>query len=913
MAKVSRSYLSSSFSHQNYSCFRADEIHVETMKDQASAQNLLEEIEIAKLHHPTQRQCNSFISRADALLKRLSVRVNPVTTPQFFPHPIHPLFADQGNFNAQLAQMLAGEIQVAIDLVNKVNISAKQYQVMYEAVRRLDAALEDAMDTTTNCEAFLKQLVTGVLNGDGDGSAPNLGSERCLDTTRHAVFLALWSSLSHEIVDVIQHAEAILPEFQVSLVLFDASGVRDPDYRIQALTEVQQLQVAKEELENAYLETSAKLEHLRGARKIASNVNDIQQRSMELRHRLKEAMEKARWWQDTLEGDLPLTPDSAVADVGEDANLPLPDFSDQLADIKQSFVDGIDTPYTLLSQNLQAPLQEHFSRQFVSLRASIVACEEMISMLATLQRQAAVMVSTREECHALQVRIEDAKIRSGAIAETILVDTEFGGHATDDVTEFHGEVDHLQAAVKAFTDQLAFKIPFVTRHSPSSSLNNSTSRHRALSSDPNAYFPGIREAQFDTTSVDAAVRTDCNSFAMKLAGEMEGLHKCKHHLALARLSKNLDAELAKVISQIYDATQQLSGWKTSRAQFPRDGNYLDSLHGLLKAVEDCSTTNRRSMAQQFSPLRELLRQMENSSLALDQSIRERLYMTRVRAVDDGELRFNTWAENLSSFRSELDQAIRNELFRLDEVKRMEEQRQKEEAGRQQAEEEGRRQSEQERRLKQEAEREEAARLAEAARIQQEKQRFAEMEVERLRLEQERIIAERKALTERQEAEAERLRLEQQYSATIEAQQLKSQKERDELASRLRQLEEELNSAKRLQQDQQKSSAEQTAKTVSELERQRRDLEDLLKEYRDKLETLKTLENKVQKSQRRSSETQEIQIMTDSGPGAWKYRFGDLGPHSWQMCLPFRCPLSHQPLVHRNCWNWKRVYIHFEGD
>ncbi|KAF9452205.1 hypothetical protein P691DRAFT_805390 [Macrolepiota fuliginosa MF-IS2] len=853
---------------------KADEIYVETIKDQVTAQNLLEEIETAKLHHPTQRQCNSFVSRADALLKRLSVRVNPVTTPQFFPYPTHPLFADQQEFNAQLAQTLAAEIQTAIDLVNKVNISAKQYQTMYEAVKRLDTVLEDGIETFTSFKTYLKQMEIGVPSSEGDGSAPNLSTERCLDTTRHAVFLALWPSVSDEITEALERTGTILPEFQVSLALFDASGVRDPEYRRQALVEVQQLQTMKEKVEAAYQKTLAKLAHLREARRISSHVDGIQQRFVDLRLQLLEAMERTRWRQDSLNSDLPLTPESSPAVVEEDVHVPPPDFLKQLAHIRQSISNEIDTPFAPLSHHLETPLREHLTRKLVGLKNLGAGCEEMINMLTALQQQASTMTSAREECHALQLRIEDAKIRSTYIADNILTDAVGNGSAAEEATEFYGEVDHIQADVKSFTEGLVFKVPFIARLSPS--LGASTSRQRSLSLDPNASSPGAHETHFDLSSVDAAVRADCNSFVMRLGGEMDGLLKCKHHLTLARLSKDLDNELKRTINQIYEVTQELNSWKLKREQITKDESYLASLSGLLERVEAYSTSNRKSISQRFSPHRELLRQMEASSTTLDQPIRETLYMARVRAVDDAELRFNTWAEDFASFKSELDQAIRNELFRLDEFKRAEEQRKREEEMRQKAEEEERRRMEEEKRLREEVEREEAVRLAEEARIHQEEQRLVAMEAEKLRLEQERIEAEKRALLEKQEAEAEWLRLEQQYNATMEAQRLQSEKERDNLASRLRQLEDELNSTKRLQQDQQRTAAEETAKTVSELERQRRDLEDLLKEYRNKLEGLKTLENQTQQAQKQTSK-HEIQIMTDAGQDVFTFEVSPVTP------------------------------------
>ncbi|KAF7776341.1 hypothetical protein Agabi119p4_4734 [Agaricus bisporus var. burnettii] len=843
---------------------KADEIHVETMKDQTTAQNLLEEIETAKLHHPTQRQCNSFISRAEALLKRLSVRVNPVVTPQFFPHPTHPLFEDQRDFNSQLAQMLAAEIQMVTDLVNKAHISAKQYQTMYEAVKRLDVVLENAIKTTADFKFYLKQLENGVSSKDGDGSAPNLSTERCLDSARHTVFLALWPSVSEAISEAVERTNAMLPEFQISLTLFDASGVRDPEYRKQAVNEVQQLRDIKEEVEAAYRDMLVRLDYLRRARRIASSIDGVQQEFVNLRLQITEAMERTRWRQDSLGCNMPLTPDSAHTII-EDTVQPPVDFSRQLAIVEQRIVDEVDSPYFSLSRQIEPSLKEYFARRIAAIKAFSQSCGEMINTLAALQRQASVMSSVREECHSLQLRIEDAKVRSAAIAEGILHDVPSNDQAIDDVAEFHVEADCIQELVRAFTDGLVFKVPFITRQSPSASLGGRSSQRRSLSIDPATSFPGAHERHFDLPAVDAAVRADCNAYTIRLAGEVESLLKCKHHLALAHSSKDLDAQLTNTIGEIYSATQEMNGWKAYRDRFARDESYLESLNFLLKTVEDYLYTYRKSLSQRFPPHRELLRQMESLSATLDQPIREALYIARVRGVDDAELRFNTWVDNASSFKNELDQAIRSELFRLNGLKEAEERLQKEEALREKAEEEERRRLEEEQRLKEEAEREEAARIAEETRIHQEKKMLATMEAEKLRLEQERIEAEMKAMAEKQKAEADRLHLERQYNVTMEAERLLAQKQRDELSLKLRRLEEELNATKRLQRDQQRTSAEQTAKTVSELENQRRDLEDLLKEYRDKLGALKTLESEAQRAQttqKQSKNMRETQTETE---------------------------------------------------
>jgi len=814
------------------------------MKDQTAAQNLLEEIETAKLHHPLQRQCNLFMSRADVLFKRLSVRVNPVTTPHFFPRPTHPLFEDQQEFNLHLAQMLAAEIQSAIDLVNRVSISAKQYQKMFEAVQKLDTALEDAIEMSRRFKALQKQMEVGVSNVNGDGSAPDLSTERCLETGRHSVFLVLWPSLSAEITAALERTDAILSELQASLVLFDASGVRDPEYRTQAMAEIQQLWGMKNLVEVTFQRMLDKLGHLQEARRIASSIETIRQCFCDFSLQVKEVMEQARWRQDTFHNNLPLTPESPTISVEDDSILPPLDFAKQLTMVREAIVNEAERPFILLSQRLETPLREYFTRKIALLKGVALTCNDTLDMLAALQQQATSMISAREECHALQLRIEDAKIRSSSTLEGILANTN-RKLMTDRVAIFDREVDRLQTDVKAFTEGLVFKIPFVARQSPSTSLG--TARQRSLSLDLNDALIRDHKFHFDLLSVDAAVRADCNSFSMRLGGEIDGLVRCSHHLALALLSKDLDSDVAETIAQIYNVNQQMNKWKTRTEQLTKDGSNLDPLNGLLEEVEEYSLIHRKSIIKRFPSHREQLRRMEILSTTLDQPIRETLYMMRVRSVDDLELRFTTCSENIASFKKELDQAIRTLLFRLDEAKREQERKKREETERKQAEEEQRKREEESKRLQEEEKRQ--TRLAEEARIQQERKLLVEAEAERYRMKQERVEAEKRALAEKQEAQVERLRLEQQHSATMETQWLQAQKERDELALKLQQLQEELTSSKRLQSDQQKTSVEQTAKTVLDLEKQRRDLEGLLREYHNKLDALKTLESQAQQTKK----------------------------------------------------------------
>jgi hypothetical protein len=113
---------------------RADEFYVETMKDQASAQSLLDDIDTAQLTHPSSRQDSVFSARAAAIVKRLYSRENPGSVTSSFPRPAHPLFPDQLSANNTVTKVLGEELETGLSLAAMLERSALDYHVACEAV-----------------------------------------------------------------------------------------------------------------------------------------------------------------------------------------------------------------------------------------------------------------------------------------------------------------------------------------------------------------------------------------------------------------------------------------------------------------------------------------------------------------------------------------------------------------------------------------------------------------------------------------------------------------------------------------------------------------------------------------------------------------------------------------------------------
>ncbi|KAG6378521.1 hypothetical protein JVT61DRAFT_12782 [Boletus reticuloceps] len=172
---------------------KADELYVETMKDQNAAQNLLEEIETAKLYHPTSRQSSSFTSRP-----RHSSSANS------------PIIPDQLSFNDALVQSLSTEIASAVELVTKVDSLAKEYRANYEAVREVDLVSQSTNELLSKFNSIIDRLSNGISTYDGDGSPPDLSSEACLQPTMHATYLALLPPLLEEAEEAMSTANKLV-------------------------------------------------------------------------------------------------------------------------------------------------------------------------------------------------------------------------------------------------------------------------------------------------------------------------------------------------------------------------------------------------------------------------------------------------------------------------------------------------------------------------------------------------------------------------------------------------------------------------------------------------------------------------------------------------------------------------------
>lgn len=830
---------------------RADEIYVETMKDQLSAANLLEEIETAQMHHPTARQSASFISRIDTILKRLSVRGDPASSASLFPRPELPLFPDQKDANTSLIQKLSNDLSATTRLAREVDVAAKNYRSRYEAVKRVEELTQFANGVLSSLGTVNKKLREGTSGDDGDGSPPDLTREDSLEPTCHNVFLALLPSLLEEINITVERADRLLRSAPSALSRLDLPGI-DHDFKQTAAASVRNLFSLRDETMLLRDSVVQRVTRLRESRKIATNIDSRFALLMSARTEIARAMDQHRWHQDSGDASAPLTPESPLA-VLRTSTLTSLSFEDQLERVSCGLQSDIGEPLEKLSLCLETEMYLVLKQRYSNLHAAVDASYEMLRLLGSIKEQTSAMLSVRDSFDKLTVEIEDARIRCSSHIDALL-----SSHSDNGGSEFHAKsVELIGNQVNLFLEGLTSRVPFIARHLRLGKRSTFIQPMSPILNDLHGLVDIWNEIPFDLATVDAAVRTDSNNYAMRISGNLEGLLRTQTHLNLTQLAKQLDNVLSATSQDVNALSEQFSALKDFFNSVRRHCQETIAQLQVISNELDVFRMKRNGIARSFSPIRELLRQMEEISRPLSPTIRN-IYDSRIHATDDTELRLHSWDDRLDNLKHEIRVALDDEQRYQAEVKEAEAQRILEGERLRAVEETERLRSEQERQ-----EEEERLRLLEARRVEEELQeqerlRISAELVEKERLQREAVEAELlRREDEERRAKAARVKLEEERSAKEEAEKAFREQERREMAEKLRLAEERLAKEREMHAENERIASEFAKKQGIEMEKlalRQAEIESLALEAQEREE--KERKNRVRLEQKEKEREQE---------------------------------------------------------
>ncbi|KAH8830682.1 hypothetical protein DL96DRAFT_1813693 [Flagelloscypha sp. PMI_526] len=807
---------------------KADEIYVETVKDQNGAQALLDDIEDAKAQLPDSELSALFCSRAETFLKRLAMRGNPTTGS--FPKPVHHLFPDQQGANTLITRILSDEIASARHLVAQAEREAKDYRASYKAVKRVQDILDQADVSLEVLQSVLNRLEHGVDSTEGDGSPLDLMDEGCLQPTRHSVFLALLPSIFEEADKHCKLAEEALRSSRPAILAVRALDLNvsfcdNAASRMQDLSELLQRVLSVREA------VTGKANRLRESRKIWSSMEACLQQVSDLKRELGETMEQARWRQQCAIEGAPPTPESPqpVGLPGSSLNNGFdPSTASQMSNLDRMITESVRMPFQSLSPTLEQPLRTKFDDGITTLSDALNQVRKMATLLDSVKDQHSVMVAVQEDFHALQVRIEQANIRLEDAIEGISPPSADLSAAIETETALAAEVSSIRSDVKIFVDQLALKVPMVARSSNHTSGDKVTFAPKRFSSvdlrlgaHPTS---NVIELPFDLHQLDDAVRNDCNTFALRVNGASQSLDHKVAQLHFVVLAADATRKLGAVEERLITASTELVTMQASFADILGQHEKVEAMRAFLDEFDTSCLATKSEVNILFQAPRTVLASME--IFKRDRSnISSSTLLAKSKDLKGLEMRFAEWNQLAEAVRSSVVDAREAELARIEQERLAEEARLAAEAAekarleKERLEEEARRQAEELRLEEERKMREEAERLAEQARMEEEKRRLEEeerriMEEQRLeqerkakeeaerlaaeaaehaRLEQERLDAEARALEDQKRAaEEERARQDAARLAAIEASRI-------EMEEKLRIAEEELAEERRLHQ------------------------------------------------------------------------------------------------------------------
>lgn len=631
---------------------RADEFYVETMKDQASAQSLLDDIHATQLAHPSPRQDSIFTARTGAIVKRLSSRENPRSVASGFPRPTHSLFSDQRSANDSITKVLSEELEIGLSLAARLERSALDYHAACEAVKRAEHSVTSANELSNAYVSALHPMLNGVESPDGDGTPPDVTTELCLRETKHAAFLALLPSLLQQLDKSDEEAGSILPIAQASLLGLADINV-EPGFKDRLSSSIRRLEGVKAESEHTRVVMMERVNLLRDVRKIWASAGSILKDLGTVRSELDDLMEQQKWKTSTT-SQLPPTPESMNASLPLSSRT-LENATEQVALLRVIFARDVHTGISALPVAVGSSLRVYLVKCREGLSAILEHSQQMIQLTDSINKQALAMASIRDETHDLQARLEDTESQFDLLADQIL-----DGSSLDDLEDWRldlaSDATSIQAACQTFMDSLPHRVVFVSPTSSSTVTSNTSTlglRRRVSPSDLtlDALHSHHFESPIDLTHLDHVVRTDCNAFALHLAGGVSSLQQKITHLDIVQDAYAVDLKLATLKEAITVAEERLETIRGTISAVPDTFDSIDRLAHVAGEVNPLFDARRSEISRLLPPIRQLLYKMDANCSKSPASMH--LSLSRSQATDDMEAKFHSWSDSAKALLSDI--------------------------------------------------------------------------------------------------------------------------------------------------------------------------------------------------------------------------------------------------------------------
>ncbi|VDB90176.1 unnamed protein product [Peniophora sp. CBMAI 1063] len=826
---------------------KADEFYVETLKDQAAAQQLLDEIDAAKVGHPAQRLDATFTSKAGAISKRLHARDITSSPVSLFPRPRHALFPKQTETNKAVTDVLDTELAVGRDVAKKAEDAAAEYHRAFEAVKLVEAITTSATSLAARCDAILSRLAGGVENvGDGDGSPVNLDSIACLQPTAHSAYLALLPSLLRDLDEAESAVRELLPKGRAAMLGLNDIAV-DLDFKAEAVASLDRLSAVVSAARSARDNAESGVQSLREVRKIWAAAEGVLQDLSSLKSDAEEAVDRGRW---RPQPNVLATPESIVSPLP--SIVPADQLLSLLATLRTRLAETVQTPIHSLSLPVTPTLNDYLTHRATCLSEALDQIERTAGAAASVEKQASALRTLYEDANVVQEHIGVLRERYREHCDDTLSGAMYNPSEWDVTDEqLSEELSACEAAVHRLVESVPSRVPFVAG-SPSPATSPRRRRQTSTGDITLDSLPSLLplEMPVNLTHVDDDARAGCNTLTARLHGDIDAVKRSAVHSQLARRARDLDESLGPIRSLLLDA-QDASKDLQSRLDAVE---FLPESGPAFGEVAERAARTQKEWAPSISQTLELVQHNLSSLIVLRERDEDpssyNIVDARSRVVEEMQAEFDAWVKRTS----EVHERAIAEQGKAEEALRRK--REEEEAERVRVEEE-RRRLEAEERARVEAE--EAKRLEEERLAEEERVRREREEKERLEREEAERLAREAEERRRKAEEEERRRLEDEQARLASERRQREEEERlqreedERLAREARELAEKEEAERR-----ERELREQQERETAEKRRREEEMERRLQEEVGK--RMKAAEEKRQgeEAERRRRRSEEIQ-------------------------------------------------------
>ena len=791
---------------------------------------------------------------------RLSQRGDPAAVKNTFLHPTHMLFLEQDICNRLLVSTLSGEMVQSVDLTQKAEELVKEYHRSYEIVERTEGLCSAAEQHLEQYEVIAQKLEDGVgASDDDDGKPPDLEDTTCLEPTTHATFLALFPGMTSDLDELNRRATRTLQELAAISLRLSRPNI-DPDFKANANAVADRLSSKKRSIGDIHTNVSARVSHLKHIRRIRASLDGVYTSLEDIRQDIDEGIRRDQWIPRSIHPSAPLTPESSLDPLPAAGTTP-EETIQSLNDIRNVVVEESISSFASISTNIPQALRNWVEQDLSESKGAVDGLLHLASLWQASINQSSVMFDVTDTANDLRIQLDDLQGELDTLIDAIL---DHNSTPSAEVQEnLISREQRLQNAVKAFMDNLSYRVPFignvkgtVKRPPP----RGRSSRHRSSTSSISSIGSIRQRAQAESpselASLDNTVRADCNQLCITLSGAAASLQTRVKQLKVVELSRKMEAALAIIHDDIRTVADDINDRRDAFSSIKSPSlEYLDDFSTRLDADFQ---SRRLEISRSFSPIRELFSALDALPGSREPGPYERMVLPRTRSMKEAETSFDVLQDRAAKLKAlvlgerkqaaeRLARAVEEETRRIEGERKAEEERlRKEEEERLEREEqecirlaelerlrleveESARKAERERlileveRMRAQEEEERIWREKEERLVKEEAERIHQEELERLRREEARLKAEK----ERLKVEEARLRKEEEGQQRVTEKQRRKEEELQRLEEdRLKKVEEERSKRVegerlRLEEEERRAKAEAERLRVEEADRRRK--------------------------------------------------------------------------------------------